>query len=381
MMKRYTVILLVLITSEILPSALFKRYETLEPQVAHVSLGDLPTPVSHCAQLSQSLNCELSVKRDDLAGRLQSDGTRLFGGNKLRKLEFLLPDAQRKGYTTVLTRGCAGSNHALATAVYAQQLDLKAICLLADQPNSWVVQRNLLLQVIYGAELHHYTTTKERNASIPEHVQRCEAETGSAPYLIPPGGSIPVGVVGFINAIFELEDQIKEGKTVLPDYIYVATGSLGTTVGLLIGLQLISAPTIVVGVAVEPDDDYLKDARKLFEDTKSYLCGLDPSFSSLTWKDKQFILREQYYGEGYGYPTAAASKAEQLFTSEGIILEDTYTAKAAAALMQDAADGFLSGKKVLFWSTFYSEPCTEMLKKASYHQLPVEFQKKYFEKH
>ncbi len=380
-MNRYLIPFLLLMTSEVSPSvALLERYETLKSQVPHVSLGDLPTPVSHCTKLSELLTCELDVKRDDLAGRLQPDGTRLHGGNKLRKLEFLLPDAKKKGYTTVLTRGCAGSNHALATAIYAKQLGLKAICLLADQPNSWVVQRNLLLQAIYEAQLHHYKTTKERNASVPEHVRRCEAETGSTPYLIPPGGSVPCGVLGFINAVLELEEQIDAGKTVQPEYIYVAAGSLGTTVGLLIGLQLISAPTIVVGVAVEPEDDIRKDAQKLFEETKSYLCAFDKSFASLTWRDDQLIIREQYYGEGYGYPTAAGSKAAQLFKADGILLEDTYTAKAAAALIQDAAEGFLTGKKVLFWSTFYSEPCTEMIKHVSYRKLPRELQEEYFEK-
>lgn len=378
-MNRLLLMLVVGCSFEVLASvALLERYETLKTQIPHVSLGDFPTPISHCTKISEKLQCKLDVKRDDLAGRLQADGTRLFGGNKLRKLEFLLPDALNKRHRTVLTRGCAGSNHALATALYAKQLGLEAICLLADQPNSWVVKRNLLLQALYGAKLHHYKTTTERNASIQEHVQRCQVDTGLTPYLIPPGGSVPCGVLGFINAVLELDNQIHAGETVQPDYIYVAAGSLGTTVGLLIGLQLIAAPTIVVGVAVEPEDDLRADARKLFEDTKNYLCGFDESFRSLTWKDTQLVIRDQYYGEGYGYPTAAAEKAEQLFKSDGIILEDTYTAKAAAALEQDAADGFLTGKKVLFWSTFYNDPCTELINTASYRKLPIEFQKEYF---
>jgi D-cysteine desulfhydrase len=289
-----------------------------------------------------------------------------------------LADAQKKGYKTVLTRGCAGSNHALATAVYAKQLGLKAICLLADQPNSWVVKRNLALQAEYGAEIHHYKTTMERNGSVPEHVRRCEEETGLKPYLIPPGGSIPFGVLGFIDAVLELHEQIEAGMAVLPDYIYEPAGSLGTTVGLLIGLQLISAPTILVGVATEPEDDRLGDAKKLFEETKEYLCQFDQSFSTLSWRDNQLIIYENYYGDGYGFPTAAATAATQLFQEDGIILEDTYTAKAAAALVADAHSGLLTGKKVLFWSTFYPELCTGSIHNDSYLKLPVSLQKEYF---
>lgn len=375
----YAIVFLLMMSHTLSSSiALLRRYETLQSQIPYTPLCELPTPLTHCTKVSQALGCTINAKRDDMAGKLQSDGTRLFGGNKPRKLAFLLADAKKRGCKAVLTRGCAGSNHALATAIYAKQLGLKTICLLADQPNSWVVRRNLELQAEYGAEIHHYKTTKERNASVSEHVRHCEEETGFKPYLIPPGGSTPCGVLGFIDAVLELQEQILAGVTVVPDYIYVPAGSLGTTVGLLIGLQLISCPTILIAVATEPEDDRLADTKRLFEETRAFLCELDKSFSSLAWRDTQLLIYENYYGEGYGHPTQAATDATQLFQMDGIVLEDTYTAKAASALIADAQSGLLAGKHILFWSTFYPEPCTSRITQDSHRKLPTSLQKEYF---
>ena len=356
---------------------LFRHYPELEQNISHTALGDFPTPVEQCIRLSNHLGCTLLCKRDDQAGAVR-DGSRLFGGNKVRKLEFLLARALAIKATTVLTFGCAGSNHALATTVYARQLGLATRCLLAPQPNSWVVKRNLLLQMHYGAELYTFTNAQERITATEHHTRDVQLKTGSEPYTIPVGGSTPLGVLGFINAVFELEEQMKAAQENLPDFIYVPAGSMGTLVGLLIGLQLIKASTVVVAVAIG-SGDVVSAARSLFERTRDFLTPYQASFLDLAWSKVNLIVADSFYGNGYGHGTQEGQDATTLFfDNEAIVLDDTYTAKAAAALIHDAHEGKIRTKKVLFWLTFFGDACKNMCDHVSYNDLPQPFHT-YFE--
>lgn len=353
---------------------LFKVYPDLVNQIPHVTLGDFPTPLTYCPALSQELQCTVLCKRDDLAGPVQPNGARLFGGNKVRKLEFVLADALAHGAQSIVTFGCSGSNHALATAIYGKQMGLDVTSLLSHQSNSWVVQRNLLLQELYGAQLAFYMTGKERKAAGEHFVEHCQTRLGRSPYVIPPGASMPVGVLGFINAVFELSEQLDQAAVRTVDYIYLPTGSLGTTVGLLMGLQLYGCSTKVVGVSVENRANARADVKKLFEATREYLISCDPYFACLTWNDDQLILEEQYVGRGYGLTTPEAQQAIDLFAiTEGLVIEHTYTAKAAAALLHDADAGLLKDTMVLFWLTFYGDDCTALLERSRYKNLPQGF--------
>lgn len=352
---------------------LYKVYPALQDKIAHVVLGDFPTNLQQCPQLSQAFGCTLYCKRDDRAGRLKNDGFRLVGGNKVRKLEFVLADALRKEADHIITFGCAGSNHALATSVYAKSFNMATTCFLHHQPRSWVVQRNLLLQKYYGATLYSVLSKDERVQATELCKTNLFEKTGKEPYIIPVGASFPLGVLGFINAVFELQEQIIEGQMPLPDFIYVPAGSFGTAVGLLIGLQLIDYPSQVVAVAVSRGN-CKESIRALFEETKEFLSPLCESFNVLQWNEEQLIVHDSFYGDGYGCPTQSGTDALTLFnTCEKIILEDTYSAKAAAALVSDAQNEKLRNKVVLFWLTFFADSCNELCETVSFEDLPKEF--------
>ena len=160
-----------------------------------------------------------------------------------------------------------------------------------------------------------------------------------------------------------------------PDYIYLPAGSYGTVAGLLIGLQLCKLPIQVVAVSVTlKPDDIAVPIKSLFDQTKDFLMQYDQSFSSLCFDEKQLSIRNTFCGEGYGRPTKGSTEAVKLFErDEGITLEDTYTAKAADALVHDVQRGLLGNKTVLFWLTFYGDTCKNICENISYKELPSEF--------
>src|SRR6185295_20349862 len=157
------------------------------------ALTERPTPVERLRELERSTGAgALYVKRDDLTAHA-------YGGNKVRKLEFLLAAARACGADSVLTFGAAGSNHALATAIHARALGLRSICMLVAQVNARSVRRNLLASWQAGAELHHYPGEAQLRAAIRYRLLRHESATGKAPYVIAGGGSAPLGVLGFVD--------------------------------------------------------------------------------------------------------------------------------------------------------------------------------------
>ena len=230
---------------------LFEQYPLLRERLSYISLGEFPTPVQKLEQLGVELDAsQLYIKRDDLSGKL-------YGGNKPRKLEFILGSALRSGARDVITFGGAGSNHALATAIYARQAGLKSISMLMPQPNARYVRRNLLMSHYCGAELHSCGAQLEsvRNmllvylATIYQ-LLRCRLKSGCFPKRIPPGGSSPFGVIGFVNAALELKEQIANSYMPEPEYIYVACGTMGTAAGLILGLRAANLKIRVVSVRV-----------------------------------------------------------------------------------------------------------------------------------
>ena len=176
----------------------------LAHELPYVSLGEFPTPVQKLDQLGRQLGLDnLFIKRDDLSGKI-------YGGNKIRKLEFILGNALRTQVKEVLTFGAAGSNHALATAIYAKQLGLKSISMLVPQPNAQYVRRNLLMSYYCGAELHLLPNipfiAPLTNPAVLYQLLRHGLKRGQFPMVIPMGGSSPLGSVGFVNAAFELKE-------------------------------------------------------------------------------------------------------------------------------------------------------------------------------
>jgi len=359
----------------------------------------LPTPVCPLPALGNNL----FTKQDNLSGPI-------YGGNKIRKLEFLLGEAIDDGRKTVITYGAAGSNHALATAVCCRQLGLRAISLLAPQETSSHVRKNILMQHAVGAELHlcpSFTDFPETTQTI---VERCTQEDGIAPYIIPAGGTNATGALGFVNAAFELAKQIVPpasgrppasrpdgGDTVglpCPDAIYIPMGTGGTLAGLLVGLKLAGLHTRVEAIrVVEPafrNESHIKklcnelceklispqrhrgsENNNLNDSVPLCLCGNNIPVVT----DSDIVIRDEFFGDGYGLPTLEAKEAVELFNQEeGLCLETTYTGKAAAALLHDLRSGALDGQTVLYWNTLNSRDFSGQIADLDFHDLPTAFQ-------
>jgi 1-aminocyclopropane-1-carboxylate deaminase/D-cysteine desulfhydrase-like pyridoxal-dependent ACC family enzyme len=230
---------------------LFEQYPLLHEKLPYVPLGEFPTPVQKLDRLGTELGISQPyIKRDDLSGKV-------YGGNKPRKLEFILGNALRSKSKEVVAFGAVGSNHALATAIYAQQVGLKSISMLMPQPNAHYVRRNLLMSYHCGAELHLCGAELESARNMPlvylatiYQLLSHRLKSGHFPQLIPPGGSSPLGVIGFVNAAFELREQILNCEIPEPQYIYVASGTMGTAAGLVLGLRAANLNSQVVCVRV-----------------------------------------------------------------------------------------------------------------------------------
>lgn len=360
---------------------LFSYFPELKQKISFVSLGDFFTPIEKIDQLCpESQTPYVYMKRDDINGPLQANGLRVVGGNKVRKLEFLLGDALARHATAVMTFGCAGSNHALATAAYAHLVGLQAISILRPQANSSIVRRNLLLQNYYGAQLHEYPNQEWRCLGGFCAFLRHKQIYGEYPYFIPTGGTCPLGELGFINAAFELKQQIEQGIMPEPDYIYAPLGSMGTTVGLMIGLKAAGLKTQVVAVRV---DDY-EDANEqtllpLLHAATAYVRSLDASFPDITFGLEDIVIAHDFFGQGYGIATPQARQAMSVMHEKyGITLDGTYSGKTVAAMLHDLQKPALKNKVVLYWNTFCGLDYSSIVSESAYKQLPHCFHK-YFE--
>jgi 1-aminocyclopropane-1-carboxylate deaminase/D-cysteine desulfhydrase-like pyridoxal-dependent ACC family enzyme len=360
---------------------LFEQYPLLREKLAYVPLGEFPTPVQKLERLGAELGIsQLHIKRDDMSGKL-------YGGNKPRKLEFILGSALRSKAKEVITFGGAGSNHALATAMYARQLGLKSISMLIPQPNAWYVRRNLLMSHYCGAELHLCGAGLESAMNMPlvyaatvYQLLRHRLKKGRLPYFIPPGGSCPLGAVGFVNAALELRGQIANGEMQEPEYIYVAAGSMGTAAGLTLGLRAAGLGGRVVPVAVGSEKvTNTRGMTALISKTNSLLHSLDASFPKLEFSEADIGIRHDCASQRYALFTDEGMEAVALMKEcEGIKLDGTYTGKAVAALRHDAKNGSLRGKTVLFWNTLNSRDFSADISGLDYHDLPRPFHR-YFE--
>lgn len=352
----------------------FTCFPGLRDRLPRVALGRFPTPVESLEAFGAALGVgRLLVKRDDLSAEL-------YGGNKVRKLEFLLGRALAQGRRSVMTFGAAGSNHALATALFARAVGLRSVSMLIPQPNAHYVRKNLLMSFEADAELHHSGGMLSVAAASLAQCVRHLTRDGRFPYLIPPGGTSPVGMLGFVAAGFELKAQVDAGELPEPDLLYVASGTMGTAIGLLLGLRAAGLKTRVVAVRVtQPQFTSMRKARRYFRAANRLLHSADPVFPLLPFPEEQFAFRHEFYGEDYALYTEAGMAAVRRARDEaGLQLEGTYTGKTFAAIIADAAEGRLRDKTVLFWDTYNSRDFSAEVAGADYHRLPRAFHR-YFE--
>jgi 1-aminocyclopropane-1-carboxylate deaminase/D-cysteine desulfhydrase-like pyridoxal-dependent ACC family enzyme len=344
-------------------ASMFAGLKTSLPMLA---LTELPTRLDSARQLGATLSLDrLSIKRDDLSGSL-------YGGNKVRKLDYLIADAVHKGCDSVVTFGAAGSNHALATAIYARQHGLKCYAVMTDQPMTPYVATTLRRHAQLGTVLIH---AEDYHASIraAEDIEASHPEGPGHVYRIWWGGSSWLGATAFVNAALELSAQV--GRSDAPDRIYVACGTMGTVVGLAMGMRIAGFPTRVVAVQVVPRPvTSISNMEKLFVTTNRELHDRDTHFPVFDDPLGNIELRTEFLGDGYAIPTVECDEAVKLIEqSEGLKLETTYTGKALAALISDARNGEIGSAPTIFWNTYNSQPCPDGLEAISRDAVPAAF--------
>lgn len=325
-------------------AALHTRFPELATTLPQVRLGSRPTPVRPLPRLSDGA-APVWLKDDSAFG----DGG--WGGNKVRKLEWLLPDAQRRGRRTILTFGGLGTNWGLATALYAREQGLSTVLALVDQPVDDHVEAQLERLRSSGATLH-FTHTKARTVAILPWLLARHADGLKPPYVLPPGGSSAIGALGYVEAALELAAQVRDGVLPEPSHIVTAVGSGGTAAGLLLGLRLAGLRTRVVGVVV--NDGLRLDGPtlvRLAQRSARVLLGRGAQLPELQLTVDDLDVERGWLGPGYGHATPEALAARDLATGEGLQLEPVYTAKALAALLELNRAGRFGTGPVLFLNT------------------------------
>ncbi len=301
-----------------------------------VKIASLPTDLYRMNRLSDYLGLDVYIKRDDNTGLA-------LGGNKARKLEFLLGEALDKGSKSVITTGAVQSNHARQTAAACALSGLECHLVL-EGGKSVPNQGNLLLDRLLGAEVHIVKDEDEANMYINALQAKLAAE-GKNPYVIPVGGSTPVGAAGYFAAMMELFSQSRE-HGISFDKIIFASGSGGTHAGLLAGALCLGVAPSLLGVSVSRAAALLR--RQTVDLANALLSRV--GFPALA-TPSDVNVTDQFIGPGYGVPSDEAKEAIRLFAHlEGVLLDPVYTAKAAAALLHMAKEGTIQGN-ILFWHT------------------------------
>ncbi len=303
-----------------------------------VTLAHLPTPLEEAPRLAAHLGLErLLVKRDDQTGLA-------LGGNKARKLEYLMAEAIQTGSDIVLTDGGPQSNHARMTAAAARKLGLD-VALVLGGPDFQEFQGNLLLDILMGAPI-----TFLKDQDVPEmeaELVRLAGELreqGRKPYIVPIGGSTPVGAAGYVRGMRELAEQLGDE----PVQIVLPVGSCGTLAGCVLGARLFLPQSKVIGISVSRKSAPLRARAAEIANGCAELLGVDERFSP-----GDIIAHDEYYGPAYGVPTPEGREA--IITAarlEGLLLDPVYTGKAMAGLMDLARKGVLDRRQpVVFLHT------------------------------
>lgn len=311
--------------------------------IPRVIISHAPTALEHMPQLSKVLNRNVYVKRDDCTGLAG-------GGNKTRKLEYLVAAAIAANADTLITVGGLQSNHARQTAAAAAKFGLHCELVLEDVKGTpkldYYQNGNMLLDNILGAKIHQVPDNIDSNHYTEMLIKQLISQ-GKKPYLIPVGGSNEIGSLGYVQCAQEIISQIKQQAVEL-DHIVLATGSAGTQAGLLAGLILAGIDIPVMGICVSrPAKEQVVLVNELLERTL-VLLGLDKNLA----KGKVFANGD-YYGEGYGIATKAMIEAVTLCAHhEGLILDPVYTGKGMSGMIDLCRKDFFSaGSNVLFIHT------------------------------
>ena len=347
---------------------LFEHYPALEAILKPQDFATLPTPLEPITAINNSTSSDISnnatannlsasgfptnawIKRDDLTHTE-------YGGNKIRKLDFVLSDIRKKKKQHVITFGATGTNAGVATAMMCHRNNLDCTVYLFDQPETETVKKNYQLMQKYGAQLIHKGSLFKTVLSFYLSPYRLKSDS----YFLWAGCSNDVATFAYINAAFELAEQIKqqqalnsELESIEPENIFVPVGSCSTLAGLTLGCKLAGLKSNVIGIRVAPaylgpfpactEGEVNKVILKAHQQMVDW--GVTDSTSA-----PSCIFDDSFYGSGYGEATPESEAAIKEFHNAGIKLENTYSAKAAAAFL---AQTKRSDKVQLFWNTFNS---------------------------
>jgi L-cysteate sulfo-lyase len=300
-----------------------------------VSLAHLPTPLEYLPRLTEHLGGpKIYVKRDDCTGLAT-------GGNKTRKLEFLVADAIEHGADVLITQGAVQSNHARQTAAAACKVGMDCELVfekrVTDADEAYRTSGNVLLDRIYGAGIREVEKGTDMSAAMEEVAAELRA-AGKRPYIIPGGGSNAIGALGYVDCAFELMTQANREGIVI-DHVVHATGSAGTQAGLAVGLGMTNARIPLLGIGVNVAQDAQEEkVWKLVEETAAFV-GAPGCVGR-----EDIVANCNYVGDGYGIPTAGMVDAVRLLARlEGLLFDPVYSGKGLAGLIDLVRSGFFEG--------------------------------------
>lgn len=323
------------------PPLLFSLFPRLADRVQPIPLGQWPTPIERIRGADFSQN--LWVKRDDRSSAL-------YGGSKVRNLEWILGDARARGATTLLTTAAWGSHMVLALALHGRAHGFNVAAALYPQPMSPEVESTLSKTRAAGAEI----IQTSGYVGVPfalDRLRRAAKARGASPtYFVFPGGASPVGSLGYFQAAFELRDAVRRGELPEPDYLFCAAGSAGTLVGLVEGMAAAGLRTHLVAVRVVPKiaqlGPWIALMRRRF---RRLLAEIGVPLAA----PRPFTLLHQFLGDGYGHSTADADRALiEAHRLHGLRLESTYTAKAFAGMASFVKSIDRRDANILFLNTY-----------------------------
>lgn len=309
-----------------------------------VSLAHLPTPLEFLPRLTAHLNGpNIYVKRDDCTGLAM-------GGNKTRKLEFLMADALEKRATAVITQGAVQSNHARQTAAAAAKLGLRCELVfeqrIENPSDTYRHSGNVLLDRLFGAGMREVENGSDMAAAMETVAEELRA-SGETPYVIPGGGSNPIGALGYVDCALELLAQANRERLVI-DHVVHATGSTGTQAGLVVGLKATRCRVPLLGIGVNAAREVQE--QRVFE-LAARTAELVGAPGTVTRAD--VVANCDYVGAGYGVPTPAMNDAVLLLARlEGLLFDPVYSGKALAGLIDLVRKGvFADAKNIVFVHT------------------------------
>lgn len=317
--------------------------------VPRIKFAHLPTPIEPMPRLSEKLGGpQLFVKRDDQTGLGM-------GGNKARKLEFVLAQAVAEKTKTLITVGGIQSNHCRQTAALAARFGLKCILVLSGEepqtPNG-----NLLMDTLFGASII-WTSREKRDATL-QRAYEASKQNGEYPFLIPLGASTPIGTLGYVEAMRELKEQGNDF-----DWILVASSSAGTQAGMVLGALLTKFDGKILGVSIDHPAIDLQKAVAVLANQAAAILGEKASVNP-----QSVLVNSDYLGAGYAIAGEPEYEAIKLFAeNEGLLLDPVYTGRAAAGMIDLLRKGFFKpSDKVLFWHTggvpaLFAEPYAQQL--------------------